>query len=1048
MSKLFTMKSYRFTFLLALVFAFAQTTLAESLWLLRTSNQQEKEMLAKNPAFRVHFFMEDAIILSSNQQPKGDRYLLDSDAWASGLSYYIVYLTENEVDSYFTQRPAAKKLYQQPNFVVVSLDERQNGQLQPAKTDGMIRIMPTEARLTQKRSFTNTSRRDANPFIEELIAQVSATNITATVQHLQNYGTRDAYHPQSVVAQNWIKSQYEALGMSVEIQDFSMPSGNASDNVIATLPGTKYPNEYVIIGGHYDSYSNSSSAPGADDNASGSAGVLEIARIMSQYSFDRTLIFCAFSGEEYGLYGSNAYASRAAQQGMDIHGYFNLDMIGYLKPGNTTIKSTLIYPPSAQELASFYMDVAATYLPNFVVTPGTLSGGDSDHTSFNNSGFMGIFPFEAAPDYSPYIHTSNDIVGTSYNHEMQAAIFTQASLAAAATMANRLNPPRGLAALSGDQMVELNWSPLPDAASFNIYRNGSLFQNTTDNAYFDLEVENGTPYTYYITAIYADSNLESDPSNSVTVTPMPPLSLPFISTFESGAPYFEFTNGWGISTTQSHSPSHSISESPNGNYTSNTESYAYLRPFSLNNGFSSAELSFWTRYDMETNYDYMYLEVSTNGNTWTQIAQFNGPQTTWQKKTYSLNNYLNESYLQLRFRFVSDQSVNKDGMYIDDFEINTVGGFLTQSTLFVEGWNTLSSQIVPSSNDIAEIFASIESNLIAVQTQDGVYAPQQGLNTLQNWNPTSGYKVKVNNPCGFTISGPTKTANSLNISVGWNLIPVYSDCDVAIVNLFAGNESNIDLAKEIGSDKVFWPYMNINTLENLSPSKAYLVKANTAFTLSFPNCNSWTGNKANTTANTEITPTANTHIVGLVPAALAIGVAGDQILAFTAEGLLAGSLTLTSSEQNKVIALFGNDSLSLPKDGFDAQETIIWKLLQAGSSYYFDLTPTYSATMPNQGSYAHEGLSVIETFTADATGLEELQQLHPPFPNPATDYISLQLYPGQMFEIEIVSQDGKVVARSQQQDTAKINIAALAAGVYIVRVHNEYFTIHQRFIKQ
>ncbi len=1042
------MKSYRLTLLLALFFAFTQTTVAKSLWLLRTSNQEEKVLLAKNQAFRVHFFLNDALILSSDQQPKGNVFLLDSEAWAPGMSYYVVYLTENEVDHYFTQRPAAKKLYQQNNFVVVSIDELQNGQLQPTKTDGMVRIMPTEARLTQKRSFSTTARRDANPMIEEMLAQVSATNITATVQHLQDYGTRDAYHPTSVVAQNWIKSQYEALGMSVEIQDFSMPSGSASDNVIATLPGTKYPDEYVIIGGHYDSYSSSSYAPGADDNASGSAGVLEIARIMSQYSFDRTLVFCAFSGEEYGLYGSGAYASRAAQQGMDIHGYFNLDMIGYLKPGNTTIKSTLIYPASAQELASFYIDVAATYLPNFVVTPGSLSGGDSDHTSFNNSGFMGIFPFEAAPDYSPYIHTPNDVVGTSYNNEIQAAIFTQASLAAAATMANRLNPPRGLAALAGDQMVELNWAPLPDAASFNIYRNGSLFQNIPGNAYFDLEVENGTTYTYYITAIYADSNLESDPSNSVTVTPMPPLSLPYSTTFEEGAAYFEFSGGWGISTSQSHSPSHSITESPSGNYISNTESYAYLRPFNLNNGFSSAELSFWTRYDMETNYDYMYLEVSTNGNTWSQLAQFNGTQNNWQKKTYNLNNYLNESYLQIRFRFVSDQSVNKDGMYIDDFEITTVGGFLTQSTTFVSGWNTFSSQIIPSSTFIYEIFASLSTNLVAVQTQDGVYGPENCVNTLFDWNPASGYKVKVVNPCAFSISGPTKTSNTLNLGMGWNLIPVYSDCDVAVANLFAGNESNIVLAKEVGSDKVYWPAMNIHTLETFLPSRAYLIKADNAFSLNFPNCKSWKAQSAITGTNTEITRTANTHIVGLVPAALSIGVAGDQILAFTTEGLLAGSLTLTTSEQNQVIALFGNDSLSFTKDGFDPGETITWKLLQASSSYYFDLTPTYSAAFPNQGNYAHEGLSVVETFTADATSLAEMQQLKPLFPNPATDYISLELIPGQMFEIEIVSQDGKVILRSRQQNIAKINVAGLATGVYVLKVHNEHFSMHQRFIKQ
>lgn len=148
------------------------------------------------------------------------------------------------------------------------------------------------------------------------------------------------------------------------------------------------------------------------------------------------------------------------------------------------------------------------------------------------------------------------------------------------------------------------------------------------------------------------------------------------------------------------------------------------------------------------------------------------------------------------------------------------------------------------------------------------------------------------------------------------------------------------------------------------------------------------------------------------------------------------------------MALFGNDSLSSSKEGFDTGEVITWKLLQAGSNHYFDLSATYSAAMPQLGNYVHEGVSVVETFTADATGIDELQQLKSPYPNPATENITLQLLPGQLFQIEIVSQDGKVVLRSQGQNTKKINVAALSAGVYVVKVYNEHFSMHQRFIKQ
>ncbi len=79
---------------------------------------------------------------------------------------------------------------------------------------------------------------------------------------------------------------------------------------IATLTGTKYPDEFIVLGGHFDSLTWVALEPRADDNASGTSGVIEIARILSQYEFDRAVIFCAFSGKEYGLHGSEAYAER------------------------------------------------------------------------------------------------------------------------------------------------------------------------------------------------------------------------------------------------------------------------------------------------------------------------------------------------------------------------------------------------------------------------------------------------------------------------------------------------------------------------------------------------------------------------------------------------------------------------------------------------------------------------------------------------------------------------------------------------------------------
>ncbi|KAF0131175.1 MAG: putative aminopeptidase [Bacteroidetes bacterium] len=1042
------MKILRITLLLALAINFFNQATAEQLLLIKTTNISHQRNLSANPAFRIHLFQENWVVATSESVPKEPYHFLMNEPWTSGKNVYIVYVPESQSEEFITQRPGAEILYQEADFVIVAADEVKFGQLKPFKTDGMVRIMPTLAQLPKETSLSFSRKGNPDPWIQSMLDQVSATNITATVQHLQNYGTRNAYKAQSVVAQNWIRDQFQSYGLSVEVMDFNMPSGSASDNVIATLTGTKYPEEYIVLGGHYDSYTGGSAEPGADDNASGTAGVLEIARIMSQQSFDRSIIFCAFSGEEYGLYGSAAYASRAAQLGMDIHGYFNLDMIGYLKPGNTTIKSTLIFPAGAQELASFYTEVASTYLPDFVITTGSLSGGDSDHTSFNNSGFMGIFPFEAVPDYSPYIHTSNDVVGPSYNNEAQAAVFTQASLAAAATLANRLNPPRGLAALAGDQVVELNWTALPDAASFNIYRNGTLISNLTSNQYSDFDVVNGTPYTYYITAIYADSNLESYPSNSVTVTPMPPMSLPFVTNFENGAPYFEFFGGWGLSTTQSYSPSHSITESPIGEYQDDTESFAYLRPFSLNTGFTSAEISFWTKYVLETNYDYMYLEVSTNGTNWAQLAQYNGSQSAWQKKTYNLTSYLGQNYIQFRFRFTSDMSVTEDGMYIDDFQITTEGGYFTQSSIFVPGWNTLSSLVIPSSGSLEDVFAPIESNLIAVQTLDGSYLPQQNINTIGSWNPALGYKVKVSAPCGLTIAGPEKSVTTLQLEAGWSLIPVLSECNVSVDELFSNQPTALEMLKEVGSNNVYWPSKSLANLNLLMPSKAYMVKLSEPVQVAFPSCKSFAPENENHFRAGEITATANTHIFGLSPLALSVGTIGDQLIAYNGDGLAAGILTLEDNSQNVAIAVFGNDSLSTLIDGLLEGEAVQWKLWQASSGYYFDLTPTYSDIQAQLGIYMQDGISFIESFEADATGLSEKESGLVLYPNPANDYLNLPSTTDLNSRIEIFSLEGKSMMRFSATADGKIDISQLHKGIYIINFVSNGKTLVTRFIKK
>ncbi len=652
-------------------------TFASDLVLIRPSGLDETRQLFNNPALIVHYYDDDILIATSQAPPKEGVYVLDSNPWVQEKSYYIVY-TDKHTDrkAYLEQiEPVADVLYDGKHFYIIRADEIAHGQLPPAKNDGMVRIFNQEARLPAEQSFGVFTRTEPDPFILDLMDQVSGTLLTDRVQHLENYGTRNSYVLESILAQQWIASQFQGWGLDVEVMDFWMPGGSASDNVIARMTGTKYPDEYIVLGGHYDSISWSGLAPGADDNASGTSGVMEAARILSQYEFDRSIVFIAFSGEEQGLYGSAAYASEKAQEGKNILGYFNMDMIGYLEPGHTTIMSTLIYPQSAAPLANFYTAVSNLYLPDFVIEPGFLSGGSSDHASFNNNGYMGIFPFEDVDNYSPYIHTSNDLVGLSYNNEEQAIIFTQAIIASVVTMANMITPPQNLVAIPGDSQVELSWDEMADIDNYNVYRDGMLIESTTDNYYLDTDVQNEILYEYHVTAIYSDSGEESDPSVTVTATPMPPLSLPLVLDFENGTPYWDLDEPWGLTTQHSYSPSHSLTESPAGNYGNNRDDYATLQALNLS-GFTDAILSFQTRYKIETNWDYMYLQISTNGTNWSNLDTFTGNQTSWVLKTYPLTDYVGQPFVQLRFRFTSDHIINDEGMYIDDFSITVEGAAL------------------------------------------------------------------------------------------------------------------------------------------------------------------------------------------------------------------------------------------------------------------------------------------------------------------------------------------------------------------------------------
>lgn len=1027
------------------VLAMNVTVFAGQLVLIPTNSAEHARQLIQNPSVKVHLYKDAFVIASIENSLKEAYFVLDNQAFGDESAYYLVYCSKNEQSDYLQSKAAnTSLLYSNNDFIVLKYNDSQNIPLQPFHNDGMLRIMNTRASVPKaidpgyQRSF------DPDPVVTALLEEVSGTNLTTTVQHLEDYGTRNCYTQQSVEAQNWIAQQFEDLGLSVEIMDFQM-SGSASDNVIATLVGTTYPDEYVICGSHYDSYANGGGAPGADDNASGSAAVIEIARILSQYTFDRTIVFCTFSGEEYGLYGSEAYASRCADEGMNIQGYFNLDMIGYLQSGSP-IHTDLIYPSSAQELADFYTDVCATYLPDFIVGPGALSGGDSDHTSFNNNGYMGIFPFEDSDNYSPYIHTPNDLVGPSFNNEEQAVVFTKATLASVVTMANRLNPPQNLVALPGDQMVELNWSPLPDASVFNIYRDDVLIGNTNENIYIDNAVVNETQYSYYITAIYTDSGEESDPTNLVYATPMPPLTLPLLIDFENGAPYWEVNQNWGLSTVASHSPTHSLTESPTGQYDDSELSQAALRPFSLDLGYTTAEVSFWNKYNLESGYDYMYFEITTNGSNWTTLETFNGNQNIWQLQSYSLDNYLGESFVQLRFRFTSDVGVTEEGMFIDDFAITVEGGFQSQTLDFPEGWSSISSYISPISTSMEDVFASLGSTLLAVQTMTDSYLPMDGINTIGNWDAGKGYKIKLANPASLQLVGNVSGLNTVDVQQGWNLIPVLSSCDVATEDFLASNPT-VEIIKEVAGSNVNLASEGITGLSILSTGKSYFVKVTETGSLGFPDCVTRDFTDSQRFIEYPLVPTGNSHII-VIPAGITdFCTSGDQIRAFDHTGVFCGSLVIDQPDQAYALVVFGNDSLSDLEDGFQPNAEMFLKWYDLNQKYH-DLSVTYNDQYTQTKFYSDQGISKISSITPDLVAIDEQTQTFSIEPNPASNQIIIRFNNEIKSLLSISTPDGRMVKQISVENNQIVDISQLSKGLYYFSLETKSEKLTKKILVQ
>ena len=399
--KLYHMKRL-FTTILALMLS--SVMMAGNFVMVSYSGRAELEHIFNDQNLTVHYYTDSEVFATAERFDQQTMVMLDENAFAKNSCYTLVYCPKAQQQQY-------DALYTTQSFVIVS------GSAKPYKNDGAVAIFNKKANLPRlTRDFPQVT--EENPTIREMLNQVNMDSLEATVQYLQDYGKRVWNSENAYAASDWIASRMLALGLEVEQQPFFantwLGADDAAPNVIGIQRGTLYPDTYVVCGSHFDSFSweamYGGTAPGADDNATGVASVLESARIMTQYEFEYSIVYCAYGCEEMGLYGSEAYASRCQEEGMDIIGYFNNDMNGYLY--GDQIHIDCIYPNYVEPIGAYYMNVGSVYYPELPIRHVNFNEGDSDHTSFNNHGYMGIYPFEDYQHYSPYIHTPNDLIGS------------------------------------------------------------------------------------------------------------------------------------------------------------------------------------------------------------------------------------------------------------------------------------------------------------------------------------------------------------------------------------------------------------------------------------------------------------------------------------------------------------------------------------------------------------------------------------------------------------------------------------------------------------
>ncbi|WP_329105400.1 M28 family metallopeptidase [Streptomyces sp. NBC_01439] len=281
-----------------------------------------------------------------------------------------------------------------------------------------------------------------NEFVTTLVESVSADELMNSVEALAAFHTRHTFSSLIGEAAEEIVSRFEAAGYTDVVRRTWTNAGHSADNVICTKPGTVAGRPVIIVCAHYDSRmadlnNTTARAPGADDNGSGVAAVLEIARLLAPVALSSTLQFVAFSGEEQGLWGATEYAAELHATDGEAYRVVNLDMVG--RPpadGSVTVEhdqgNAVPDNDAASKAFAVVMARAAADHTALPVMLGPIFA--SDYMPFEAHGDVTIGAYEG--EGNPHYHETSDMPDTlDYGYLADVTRMTLATLLADARRA-------------------------------------------------------------------------------------------------------------------------------------------------------------------------------------------------------------------------------------------------------------------------------------------------------------------------------------------------------------------------------------------------------------------------------------------------------------------------------------------------------------------------------------------------------------------------------------------------------------------------------------